>query len=353
MKKLAKLLIIVAVLLVIAAIAANIWYQSSINTALDASSDMTVDFEVEQGDSTNEIIKNLKEQGLIGQELPLTIYLKLNPDLGLGIKAGIFRLSPKMSIIEIAARLQKSTRGDEIKVTIPEGLRYDEIADILKIEFDKVAGSKFSRDEYIAIAEAPDSVGFSNEVLTFLNSYKPAGKNLEGFLFPETYFFTTDADARDIVEKQIATLKAKLEVKDFRAVEDSGYSFYEILNIASMIERESFADSEKADLADVIYKRLKEGVDGVKLLQIDATLLYIAKDWKANAFSYKTSDNPYNTYKFRGLPPTPIANAGVASIRAAIYPKSNNYFYYLHDSSGKIHFAKDLAEHNANVRQYL
>src|SRR3989337_2377939 len=168
MKKLAKLLIIVAVLLVIAAIAANIWYQSSINTALDASSDMTVDFEVEQGDSTNEIIKNLKEQGLIGPELPLTNYLKLNPDLGLGIKAGIFRLSPKMSIIEIAARLQKSTRGDEIKVTIPEGLRYDEIADILKIEFDKVAGSKFSRDEYIAIAEAPDSVGFSNEVLTFL-----------------------------------------------------------------------------------------------------------------------------------------------------------------------------------------
>jgi UPF0755 protein len=353
MKALAKILLILAVILIIAAVGANIWYQSAISTPANAGSTEKKVFEVEQGDSSSEIVKKLVDQGFVSQELPLTVYLRLNPDLVQGFKAGLFEISQAMTPVEIIAELQKSSRGDELKVTIPEGLRYDEIADILTEEFGKVDGSRFSRDAFMGIVEAPDSVGFSNQVIDFLNEHKPSGKNLEGYLYPETYFFSTDADAKEVVERLLSTLQSQLKEADFTAIEDSGYSFFEILNIAAMIERESFADSEKADVADVFYKRLEQGVDGVKLLQVDATLLYIAKDWKANAFSLKTSDDPYNTYKYPGLPPGPIANAGITSIKAAIYPRSNPYFYYIHDNSGKIHFAKDLAEHNANVRQYL
>jgi len=120
-----------------------------------------------------------------------------------------------------------------------------------------------------------------------------------------------------------------------------------------MIERETFTDDEKSQIADIIYKRLEQGVNGVKLLQIDATLLYIAKDWKADAFSLKGSDDLYNTYKYPGLPPTPIANPGIVSIQGAIYPERNDYLYYIHDDNGVVHFAKTLSEHNENVRKYL
>ena len=121
------------------------------------------------------------------------------------------------------------------------------------------------------------------------------------------------------------------------------------LIIASMLERETFSDSEKPIVSGIIYKRLENDWP----LQIDATLQYIKGNWKPVYSMDKELDSPFNTYKNLGLPPSPICNPSLSSIEAAINPETSDYWYYIHDNDAKIHFAKDLDEHNANIRKYL
>lgn len=329
------------------------WYNSAISQPNGESTE-EVEFEIVSGQGVEEIADNLAAAGLLENPSAFVLYNKLNPDLSSGIQAGYFDIAPSNSIEEILVILQKARTQEDIKVSIPEGLRYDEIAEILATEFSKVEGGFFSKTEFLSIVESPDSSPFNEPTAGYLNSYKPQGENLEGFLYPDTYFFDMHATSIEVIEKMINTLfQDRLTSEDLSAISSSDYSLYEILNIAAMLERETFTDEEKPVVADIIYKRLEEGVDGVNLLQIDATLLYIEKDWKADAFSLKNSDSPYNTYRFVGLPPTPIANPGIASIQAAIYPEANDYFYYIHDNDGVIHYAKTLSEHNQNVAKYL
>lgn len=352
MKKILILILLVASFTGIAAFALYSWYQSGLNTTA-GTDDTNIIFEVESGDDITAISKKLKDQGLVGNETIFQIYFKLNSKLAEGIQAGFFDLNQNMTIPQIAEALQKSRSGEQVKITIPEGLRYDEIAAILETGFKDIPGSKFSRSEFMDIAAEPDKVRFSEKVQTFLNEHKPAAKNLEGYLFPETYFFEYETDAVAIIERLISTLINKLTESDLNAVSESGYTLYDILIVASMIERETFTEEEKPMVADIIYKRLEEGVEGVKLLQIDATLLYGVKDWKADPFPLIQIDGAYNTYKRTGLPPTPISNPGIGAIKAAIYPQANDYFFYLHDANGKVYYAKTNAEHEANKRKYL
>ncbi|MFQ5493328.1 MAG: endolytic transglycosylase MltG [Candidatus Dojkabacteria bacterium] len=352
MKKVLILLLILIAIGAVGVFAANSWYQNAIGTPLGDSEEIVV-FEVKAGDSTDDVADNLVSAGLIADRLPFVIYMRLNSSLADGIQAGLFDLAPNMNIKVIATELQQSRRAEELKVTIPEGLRYDEIADIMRDEFKGVPNTTFKRNEFIDIAKNPDNYTFTDEVQSFLNEHKPAGESLEGFLLPETYFMYFDTSAKEVVERMIETMITPLTDEDLAAISTSGYNFYEILNVASMIEREAFTDSEKPQIADVIYKRLEQGVDGVKLLQIDATLLYGARDWEADAFALKQVDGPYNTYLRAGLPPTPIANPGITAIRAALFPEANEYFYYIHDLTGRVYFAKNLAEHEANIRNHL
>jgi UPF0755 protein len=150
----------------------------------------------------------------------------------------------------------------------------------------------------------------------------------------------------------------KLEAEDYQVIYGSSYSFQQYLTVASLIERETLTLAEKPLVADIIYKRLENGVDGVKMLQFCSTMLYIIKDWTADeqineALKDKYKTNPYNTYRVAGLPPGPIANPGLAAIKAAIYPEKNDYYYFIHDANGVIHYGRNYAEHNANIAKYL
>ncbi len=117
-----------------------------------------------------------------------------------------------------------------------------------------------------------------------------------------------------------------------------------------MVEREGYTSEDRPMIADIIQRRYKEGW----LLQIDATLLYPKRDWKSPITQAdKQNDNPYNTYKYQGYPPTPICNPGLAAINAVRNPKPNTYYYYIHDTNGNVHFARTLDEHNQNVQKYL
>lgn len=327
-------------------------YQTQISKSLSLQEDIKIT--IKPGSNIQNISSTLKDSGVLDSSTFFELYLRLNPEEATKIKAGDFLITKNMTVLDIVSTIQKNPiNTEDVLVLIQEGLRYDEIADIIETKFSEVAVKNFSKSEFIDIAEDPDSTQFNPEVQNFLDEYKPKGKNLEGFLYPETYYFAKDASAKEIIERQILQLKNSLKSTDYEAIESSNYSFYEILNVAGMIEREAFTSEEKPEIADIIYKRLEQGVNGVKLLQIDATILYQAKDWKGNVFLLKNTDGPFNTYTRAGLPPTPISNPGVDSILAAIYPKDNPYFFYLHDSEGNIHYGKNVTEHNANVRKYI
>ena len=352
MKKLARVLVIFIGISALIILGGIFYYNNQINSPLLLSSETV--FTIAPGSNVEKIATDLERERIIKNKNILLLYLKLNPNYALGFKAGEFKITSDTSLKELVLQLQDaSANRNDMSVLIQEGLRYDEISELLNLSFSSLSETKFDKDEYIRIVENPDSYEFSEPAKSFLSEHKPAGKNLEGFLYPDTYFFSKDATALEIINKQVATLSLKLTGDDKAAISKSSYSLYDKLNIASMVEREAFTNDEKADIADVIYKRLEQGVVGVKLLQIDATLLYQANDWKADPVREKAKDGPYNTYTRTGLPPTPICNPGIDSLRASIYPNSNDYFFYLHDSSGNIHFARNQSEHDANVRKYI
>jgi UPF0755 protein len=120
--------------------------------------------------------------------------------------------------------------------------------------------------------------------------------------------------------------------------------------LASLVEREGYTNDDRPIIADILQRRLEEGW----LLQVDATLLYPVKDWKHEITQVdKDNNNPYNTYRYPGLPPTPICNPGLQSINAVRNPQSNNYYYYIHEEDGTPHYSETLSEHNENVNRYL
>jgi UPF0755 protein len=352
MKNLTVFLFGLILLLAVAGIALYYWYSNSIIMP-NGSSKADVIFEVSPGDSVEEIADKLVAQGLLKDRWCFIVYGKFNPELVAKFQAGYFELNPQNSVVELFALLQKAKNKEDVKLTIIEGLRYDEIADTLAVAFAKEKDSKFDKDEFIRLVENPSEAEFSSEVTQYLKIYKPEEANLEGFLYPDTYFFAKDSTTMQVLEKLVATLFNKLSAEDYAKFNSSRYSFYELLTVASLIQREAFSLNEKPMIADIIFKRLEHGINGVKLLQIDASLLYPVKDWKADVYRLKNDDNPYNTYKYPGLPPSPICNPGIDAFEAALNPEANEYYYYLHDSSGNIHYAKTYSEHLSNINRYL
>lgn len=268
-----------------------------------------VSFMVDKGSSITLIGNNLKKAGIIKNATVFKLYIRFT-DIQNKIQAGEFELASNLTLIQIIEKLKKGPT--EILVTIPEGLRREEIAMKYK--------EALKKDE-----------AFTKEFLS-LTAVK------EGYLFPDSYLFPQTASPAQVVNRMLATFDQK--IKDVT---------YQQLIVASLLERETFADSEKQIVAGIIYKRLENDWP----LQIDATLQYIKGDWKPVYSIDKELNSPFNTYKNLGLPPSPIANAGYSSIMAAINPEESEYWYYIHDEDAKIHFAKDLNEHNANIAKYL
>lgn len=290
-----KLLIFTGLILTITII--GFLYTKSLFEAPSNNSEQ-VSFMINKGTSISMIGKNLEKEGFIKNAIAFKFYVQLTNSTN-KIPAGEFELAKSFTLSQIVEKLKKGPT--EIWVTIPEGLRREEM------------GMKFKTS--LAKNDA------------FYNEFLELTKDKEGYLFPETYLFPKTVTALQVVNKLTSTFKTK--VKDVTYVQ---------LIIASMLERETFADSEKPIVAGIIYKRLKNDWP----LQIDATLQYIKGDWKPVYSQDKEIKSPFNTYKNIGLPPAPISNPGLTSIQASISPEISDYWYYIHDNDGKIHFAKTL-----------
>ncbi len=292
-----------------------------------------ITFQIVTGESVDSIIQKLVDLGVLKEKWAnyLRIYLKIN-NLAEKIQAGTYELPKNLSIKEIAETIQRA-RGLDIWVTIPEGLRKDEIAEILYTELSKSSNQVFSKEEFLQLTTNTSfisTLGFSK--------YTPT--DLEGYLFPDKYAFSVDETTQDVLTKMIRNFINKVGENDS----------YEDLIIASMVEREGRTSEDRPMIADIINKRYEEGW----LLQICATILYLKKDWEHVITKQDMAEeNPYNTYKTPGLPPTPICNPGLAAIDAVRNPESNPYYYYIHDDDGNIHYGKTLDEHNRNIETYL
>lgn len=281
-------------------------------------------FVINKGDNVNEIAKNLEKESLIRSKLIFYVVVK---QLGIDkkIQAGDFRLSQNMDTYQIANNLTKGTL--DIWVTIVEGLRKEEIAQIISKEFS-IPESEFIKDAK------------------------------EGYLFPDTYLIPKNATSGDIVSILENNFKQKYtqEMKDKATAK--GLSLDKVLTIASLVEREAKKDADRKEVASIILKRYKNDWN----LQIDATVQYalgyqsISKTWwKQNLTSDDLQLNsPYNTYKNEGLPIGPICNPGISSIKAVVDADENTpYWFYISDLNGNMHYAKTNEEHNANIKKYL
>lgn len=297
------------------------WFDST--RAADTTDVTPITFRITAGDGVRTIAANLAEDSLIRSRTAFFVLIKL---MGIerNLQAGEFRLNRAMDSRTIAREL---THGSEdIWITTLEGWRNEEIAAALSKNLD-----------------IPES--------EFLKSAKL------GYMFPDTYLVPRDATAGAVIGIFTAAFDKKVTA-DMRAdIRATGMTLNEVLTLASIIEREGHTDEDRPVIAGVLLNRLKAGWP----LQADATLQfalgYQSQEktwWKKTLYDEdKKVNSPYNTYANTGLPPGPISNPGIASIRAAIYPKTTPYWYYIHDPSGGVHYAVTLEEHNANIEKYL
>jgi UPF0755 protein len=322
MKKYFAILALVAGLAV-ALIAGNFWWGASAKSVSTDTSEK--DFLIVKGSSASQIGTKLQEQGLIRSSTAFRAYVQLTGKAK-SIQAGEYSLSPSYSLIKMVDILSKGPI--EVWVTVPEGLRREEIA------------ARFAEG-----LVKKDKPAFVQEFLT-------ASKAKEGYLFPDTYLFPKTVSASAVVTKMLATFDKKTE--EFKeGISASQFSLQELTTLASIVERETRTEEERSMVAGILINRLDIGMG----LQADATVQY-AVGTAENWWPILTKDDlaaasPYNSYRFRGLPPTPIANPGTASLKAAIFPKASDYLFYLHDSKGQIYYARTLEEHNENVSKYL
>jgi UPF0755 protein len=274
--------------------------------------------------STASIASILGKAGVIHNPSVFRFYTKVQ---GAGaLLPGSYHLARNSSYDAVISALEKGPPILFQKFTIPEGFTLAQIA--------ARVGSLPGRTAAQFMAAAT-----SGQIRSQL---EPAGSNnLEGLLFPATYEVRADDTAASIVQKMVTTFDENASTLGLdQAAVTLGVTPYQIVVVASMVEREAKLEEDRGPIASVIYNRLHKNI----LLQIDATLLYGQGITDSHQID-KTSDNPYNTYKFKGLPPTPIASPGIPSLTAAATPPTTNFLYYvLSDANGKHAFAATASE---------
>jgi len=287
---------------------------------------------IPEGLNTRDIGAILAREGFIEHENFFRIALRFEGGQGV-VRHGYYDLPEGLSAGQYLALLYKGpTRHDlsnQIRVTIPEGLSITQIAGLLD-----------DGDAFLEVVEDPawrDRLGLTAETL-------------EGYLMPDTYFFNTEPTAEDLVERMVSQFERVYNRIATRYPGAEEFDRHTIMTVASLVEREARIEAERPLVAAVVYNRLEENMP----LQFDSTLQYALNKYGQRMLDAdKEVDSPYNTYRFRGLPPGPIASPGEASIRAAIAPAQEPYLYFVSNADGESHtFSRTYREHQEAVARY-
>jgi UPF0755 protein len=310
-----------------------------------ASDDPTpVVFVVEPGETAGDIALRLKRLGLITDaELfrQLAHYEKADSKL----EAGRYELRANMTMGEIIEALQHG-RLQEIAVTIPEGWRAEQIAEMLAEEVG------VDNEEFLDLV-AQGRRYFDYEFL----QDRPPEAGLEGFLFPDTYLLPIQPTALDTIERMLANFDQRFTVEMRQAAVEQEMTIYQVVTLASIVEREAVVAEERPVIAGVFLNRLEEGMnlDSCPTVQYALGYQEDAGQWWKTPLTLEELDHvnsPYNTYLHRGLPPGPICNPGLASIQAVLEPVETDYLYFLAKGDGSHAFATTFEEHLQNQQKY-
>ena len=336
-------------------------------------SDNKVTFEIKEGESVATLIQKLKDQKVISSDFLLKQYLKFK-GADTKIKAGLFEISPPITIEKIVAALQVEGKNER-NITIIPGWDLRDIAEYFKKEgiiededafFDYVVGIpaheyslrrqlplfllSFGDEAWIEQTEKETSSTIARNHASILSS-KPWYVSLEGYLAPETYRIYKNEKIEDIVKRLLDQRQGQFTTQMLQDIQAQGKTVHQILTLASILEKEVKSSEDRKKVADLFWRRIDAGMG----LQADSTVHYLSGR-EGDVFTKQKEreiDSLYNTYKYRDLPPGPISNPSLSSIMAAIYPTPNNAVYFLTTPSGEVIYSKTLDEHNANVAKYL
>jgi peptidoglycan lytic transglycosylase G len=328
---------LVVLLALAAALVAVIGYRGykSADVPYKGYSDPEVFFTVEKGASGARIAEGLEREGIVSDRRLFLAALRLNRDKGT-IKAGEYRFAEPLSTIQVLDRL---VSGDvfTFPVTVPEGLTLMETADHLA---------------RLGLADAGTFRESFEAAVSSVAELDPGAANLEGYLYPTTYRFTRNVQPGEVTRTMVAQFKLVFsEVKRARARE-IGLTPHQVVTLASVIEKETGVPAERPLIGSVFLNRLDRGMP----LQSDPTIIYALKlQGRYDGNLRKTDldmDTPYNTYRFPGLPPGPIASPGEAAIDAVLFPADSKYLYFVSKNDGSHHFSATYAEHIDAVQKY-
>lgn len=292
---------------------------------------------VDEDKDLDSVVKQLKEYNIIKYGGLFRMFSAFSGGSD-KIAQGTYMIDTDMDYRAILNSLgSNSSNRKEVSVTITEGMT---VRQIFKLLEEKGVST---------VAKLEDMAANHDYAFSFLQDI-PLGEpnRLEGYLFPDTYDFYMGEDPKYVINKMLVNFDSKVDDALRQKIWDKGYSIQDILNIASMIEKETDG-SDRTTIASVIYNRLNNpGAGTAGYLQIDATIQYVLPDDQiVTKEDYHTVDSPYNTYEHKGLPPGPVANPGLESIMAALNPESTNYYYYALGDDGVHHFFNTLSEHEA------
>lgn len=315
---------VVCVVLTAAAFVQNIFY------SLPATAS-PADVRVEQGDSLATVVRKLHDQNIISNGLFFSLWARLS-GAEKKIHQGLYRFDGSVSPREVLERLVTG-KGIFQTVTIPEGLTIKEIADLL---------------EKMQIADKDRFLLAANDA-TFLASLGLQDKGIEGYLFPSTYHFVPATPERDILMTMAEQFRKVSQPLLAQRDGTTDLTAHEILTLASMIEKETGVEAERPLVSAVFYNRLRHQMP----LQSDPTVIYGLKDFNGNLTRKDLNDpNPYNTYRIAALPPGPICNPSLSSIRAALHPAAAPYLYFVSKNDGTHLFSETIEAHNHAVKIY-
>ncbi len=328
------------IVLAVAFVVLFLWYKRALG-APDAGSDRRIPVTIEAGSSTADIADLLEESGVIRSSTAFKWHVRFSGKAS-ALQAGSFVFTPSLSVQEVIERLTRAEAG-EASVTIPEGFTV--------LDIDKLLAEKglIKAGEFAECALTCDFSSF--DFLPKGKALATRGGQLEGYLYPDTYFVDpSNFVPKFFIERLLGTFRTKVIDAHEKQIAAAGHTLHEVITMASLIEEETRKADERAMVSGILWKRIDEGMG----LYVDATIRYIAeKPTAALTVNDLAVDSPYNTRKYRGLPPGPIASPSLSSIEAALEPKASPYYYYLHGADGQIRYAETNDEHNANKAKYL
>lgn len=288
-------------------------------------------FVVRSGASVREIATGLEREGLIRQVWAFERYASLTKQ-GSKFQAGTYRFSPSMSVLEITDQMAKGKVAVDL-ITLLPGQRIDQLREaFIKAKFDPAAV-----DAALDASQYLDSPALAD---------KPAGTNLEGFLYPDSYQKDASTDPRVIIRAALSEMEERLTPAIRGAFASHGLSVYQGVTLASIVEREVSNTGDRAQVSQVFHKRLKSGMK----LESDPTAHYGAV--LAGRKPSLSFDSPYNTYKIAGLPLGPISNVTESSLNAVAYPADTDWLYFVAGDDGRTYFSKTLAEHESLTAEH-